>query len=135
MQVRFIKLALAVSTTLASLGAIASPYDGCATIANGVMHCWSPSQGSRDDVKSDLQQAQAAGALKAVGELSGAPVEKSYGPITIVTRAQVREQLREAQRIGDVQFGEIGRTEFEINPQRYAAARRAQDGTAVARSH
>ena len=135
MQARFVKLALFAATTLASLGAYASPYDGCTTIAQGIIHCWSQSEVSRDEVKADLHEAQAAGDLKVVGELSGAPATAPAEPVTVVTRAQVREELREAQRAGDVQFGDLGRTEAEVNPQRYAAARQSHDTTAVAKAH
>ena len=134
MQTRYLKLALAASTLLASFGTFASPDDGCTTIAQGVIHCWSPSLVSRDDVKDELKQAQKAGDLKVVGELSGAPAAVPAQPITIVTRAQVRAELREAQREGQVEFGELGRTEAEINPQRYAAAKKSSH-TAVANSH
>ena len=134
MQVRFIKLALAASTVLASFGSFASPYDGCTTIAQGIQHCWSPSQVSRDEVKAELHQAEKAGDLKVVGELSGAPAAVPLQPSTTLTRAQVREELRQAQREGDVQFGELGRTEAEINPQRYAAVKASQRRTAVANS-
>ena len=130
MQVRYLKLALAVSTSLASLGAFASPYDGCTTIAQGIQHCWSPSQLARDEVKAELHGSQAAGELKVVGELSGAPA--SPEPVTTVTRAQVREELIEARRLGQLEFGETGRTESEINPRRFAAARQSQDKAAVA---
>jgi len=120
MQVRFLKFALAaVATTFVSAGAFAGPYDGCTTIALGIQHCWSPSQVSRDEVKGDLQAARATGALRQVGELADASAaqREANAPSTL-TRAQVRRELLDAERDGQMQFGDLGRTQAEWIAQR-----------------
>jgi hypothetical protein len=75
---------------------------------------------TREQVRAQLQQAQASGMLIAAGELglaenelnpgSYAPAAEQPGP----TRAQVREGLAQALRSGDYQVGESGLTEREL---------------------
>ena len=65
--------------------------------------------------------------MQVVGELSGAPVTPAEAPARALTRDEVRDELREAQREGQLQqVGDLGRTQAEVSPQRYAG--KASDG-------
>lgn len=126
MQVRVLKFAAAaIATTVLSAGAIAGPYDGCDTIALGIQHCWSPSKVSRDDVVADLRKSRAADPSPRIGELAEAPVAQAGATApTTLTRADVRRELQDAERLGQVQFGDLGRTQAEFNAQRDGLKRR-----------
>ena len=78
---------------------------------------------TRDQVVSELHAAQAAGAIPH-GDLDitarhGADDAPARGAHSVETRAQVKAELAKAERDGDVQIGETGRTLAEINPSYY----------------
>jgi hypothetical protein len=109
--------------------------DGCVTIAQGIMRCSSPSAISRDEVRAGLRQAQASGDLHVVGELSGSngPLSDRVRSGSVQTREEVRQQLLDAQRRGEIEVGDLGRTQAEMFPQRFATDR--SDTSRVADRH
>jgi hypothetical protein len=109
MQARHLLAALAAGVSLFGASAsFAGETDGCTTIANGIMHCWTPSQRTREAVKADLHNAQAAGQLRAVGELSGAPEGQAVPAQQAgVTRAEVRHDLALARSAHEVPHGDL----------------------------
>jgi hypothetical protein len=109
MQARIILAALATGASLFGASAsFAGETDGCTTIANGIQHCWTPSQRTREAVKADLHNAEAAGELRAVGELSGAPESQAIpSQQPVVSRAEVRRDLALARAAHDVPHGDL----------------------------
>ena len=109
MQARHLLAALATGVSLfGASAAFAGETDGCTTIANGIMHCWTPSQRTREAVKADLHNAQASGELHAVGELSGAPVSQAVpSQQPVVSRSEVKHDLALARAAHDVPHGDL----------------------------
>src|SRR5262249_7024268 len=93
-------------------------------------HCWSPSKISREDVKAELRRAQTSGELRTVGELSGGSdsLTTKVDNHSVVTREEVRRELLDAQRQGNVEVGDLGRTQAELHPRRYAAKKGEASG-------
>jgi hypothetical protein len=88
---------LAAAIGLAALGSSMNTFaadKGCTTIALGIMRCDAHSDRTREAVIAETQNAQAAGQLKVVGELAGAPEGQPVPAVTVSkTRAQVKAEL------------------------------------------
>ena len=91
----------------AALGAPAQPADST-TNAVGTTHYSTTSGRSREAVRAELRNAQAAGELRGVGELADAPrmavVPSAPEP---VTRAQVRSELAQARAHHELRTGDL----------------------------
>ena len=89
---------------------------------------------TRAQVRAETLAAQRAGEIPQ-GDLDIKPavarpdLYPTKAPVVGETRAQVRRELAQAKRLGDIQQGEEGRTLAELFPQRYAAARIADEAT------
>lgn len=100
MQARQLLAAAAAGAALLASGAsYAGADDGCWTIANGIMRCSPHGARTREAVKAELRNAQAAGEMRSVGELSGAPVGATVPePAEVaLTRSQVRQDVAVAR--------------------------------------
>ena len=89
---------------------------------------------TRAQVRAETLAAQRAGEIPQ-GDLDIKPavarpdLYPTKAPVVGETRAQVRRELAQAKRLGDIQQGEEGRTLAELFPQRYAAARIADEAS------
>ena len=89
---------------------------------------------TRVQVRAEALAAQRAGEIPQ-GDLDIKPavarpdLYPPKAPVVGETRAQVRQELAGAKRLGDIPQGEEGRTLAELFPQRYAAARIAEEAT------
>jgi len=80
----------------------------------------SPSTLTREQVRAELDRANAAGEVIGIryafgGKVKAASTSESSG----LTRAQVKAELAEAQQNGDLVVGFAGKTERELFPGRY----------------
>jgi hypothetical protein len=101
MHFRSLKLALsAAAVALTSVGSFAAS-DSCTTIALDIVRCDAAHfERTRESVKAELRNGQAAGEMRVVGELSGAPQGASVPAEAprALTRAEIKEQLATARR-------------------------------------
>lgn len=91
-----------------SMAPAAAGLDGCTTNVLDVMRCPARSERSRAAVVAELRNAQAAGELTAVGELSDAQISSVVPANASVakTRAAIRQELALARSAHLLQFGE-----------------------------
>lgn len=98
----------AAPATSASAAPADEGPDGCTTNVLDIMHCTARSERSRAAVVAELRNAQAAGELTVVGELSDARVASVVPANASVakTRAAVRQELALARSSHQLPFGD-----------------------------